>query len=288
MTKEEVLKMELSKLITAVAAYNEAVASNDAQRIASAKGDVDKALEDCNKQIMLNVFADCKKAENPVLAAIKTYSYNIMGVKIDKDTNLMEMTSDKSRQIDLLKFFRWCNMSHLWEYKVAKMNQLMCLRVCKELGMTPEEISRVKGLYYLKEAAKAEEMGAVPTSNSQIVKLLQMTIDAILFIDDGKGHNKIRAISRDASYLAMVYAKRSNKNKHCVTVARDNFMTTLIMDVMNRIVTNGVYGVDGYKPVKADKPTKTTAAEPDPETEKPESETNGAENSEPKTNGAEA
>ena len=229
-----------------------------------------KAAEaDYAEESQNEMFAICKASGAPVLEGAKRHSYPVLGhraIKEDGFTVGFELVEDKEKQIDLVKLCKFCDLPVLWKYKVEKMGELLALRCARELGMTTQEIKEISKTYRLDKLAKAEEMGATPTSNNQIVKLLQSVIDAILYEDDGNGKNRYKVNSHDVAYLLACYTKRGRKVLY-VTVAKASFLHNLVVDVMHRVVCNKRYGLD-YQKIKdapsaeVSEPKKVVADEP--------------------------
>ena len=252
--------------------YNAALKENNFTKMTAAETALKKSEQDYIEQKQNEIFSECKKTGNPVLEAAKIYKFNYVSHKVERIDGRItgfSLVEDKTRQLDLVKLCKYCEISHLWEYKVEKMNSLLCMRAAKELGMSDSEVKQIDGLFYMQEYARKEEMGAVPTSNSQLVKLLQLVLDAILFEEGDKaGMNKWRCNAHDIAYLLMCYTKRG-KQELTVTVAKNNVVIGLVMDVLHRIVTNSVYGID-YRMVKGASKVSTPETKPAKEPAKKE------------------
>lgn len=193
---------------------------------------------------MRETFSWCKKQEEPILAAVKRYDYPVLAHRLIREEGIvtgMELVEDRTKQIDLVKLCKVLGMSHLWEYKVERFGNLLCMRAAKELGWSDAQIKQIERLYYCNDLSKQEDMGTIPTSNNQIVKLLQQVIDAVLPMDEVTGKSKYRCNSHDVAYLLMAYTKRNGKKKLTIEVAKNSFVHRLVMDVMHRIVTGSVY-----------------------------------------------
>ena len=205
-------------------------------------------------QQMREAFDWCKKQDDPILAAVTKYSYPVLAHRLNREEGIvtgMELVEDRTKQIDLVKLCKALSLNHLWEYKVERLGNLLCMRAAKELGWNDDQIRQIERLYYCNALSHKEEMGAVPTSNNQIVKLLQMVLDAVLPMDAKTGKAKYRCNSHDVAYLLMAYTKRNGKKKLTIEVAKNAFVHRLVMDVMHRIVTGATYDLK-YQMVKQD------------------------------------
>lgn len=259
----QILMEKEAAIVEAIAACNKALAENDAAKLKNCENNLKEAESAYTKAKMDITFDECKGAENPMIAAVTKHSIEVIGHKVVTEDGAVigyERVDDKIKQIDLVKFCKWIEAPTLWQYKVEKLGFLLCLRVAKDIGLTAAEVAKISDSYWLDEKAKELEMGGTPTSNTQVCKLLQTVIDAILFVDDGKGGNKFKCNSHDVAYMDKVYSRRS-KQILTVRVAKTSFVHAIVADVLHRIVTGKKYGVDGFR-VKKDAESKPAEAKP--------------------------
>lgn len=238
----ESLRKDIEVRITA---YNEQIIKKgDFAAMNRIEGEIRDAEAAYAEQQMREVFDWCKHQPEPILAAVERYDYPILAHRLNREDGVvteMVLVEDRTKQIDLVKLCKALSIAHLWEYKVERFGNLLCMRAAKELGMSDAEIKKIDRLYYCNALSKKEDMGTVPTSNNQIVKLLQQVIDAVLPLDAETGKSKYRCNSHDVAYLLMAYTKRNGKKKLTIEVAKNSFVHRLVMDVMHRIVTGAVY-----------------------------------------------
>ncbi len=226
-------------------AYNGLIAKKaDFVKMNQLEGEIREAEVAYAEQQMREVFDDCKKQPEPILAAVERYDYPVLSHRLNREEGVvteMVLVEDRTKQIDLVKLCKSLGISHVWEYKVEKFGNLLCMRAAKELGWSDAQIKQIERLYYCNALSRKEDMGTVPTSNNQIVKLLQQVIDAVLPLDPETGKSKYRCNSHDVAYLLMAYTKRNGKKKLTIEVAKNSFVHRLVMDVMHRIVTGATY-----------------------------------------------
>lgn len=258
--------------------YNLALVKNDNAKMTAVEASLKDIEAEYAKQAMNEAFAECKRAEDPVIAAIKMYTFETLGHTISRKDGVIEgiNLTMKDKQIELPKLFKFLGKSHLWEYDLEKLGCLLCMRTAKELGIPDKEVRRIDRMYYQSEFARKSELGAMPTSNNQITKLLQSVIDQIL---PGKNY---KALVVDSKYLLMCYTRRG-RSKLSVSVAKLSFVHTLFMDILHRIVCGLKYDVE-YKMVsKKDSAAVTEESEKvetpaqEPVTEEVESESESEE-----------
>lgn len=208
------------------------------------------------------VISECEMAPEPILAAVERYEYHILSHRINRTNGVvtnMELVEDRTKRIDLVKLCKVIGIPHLWEYKVEEFGNMLCMRSAKDLGWSDEEIEKISCLYYRNALCQKQEVGAIPTSNTQIIKMLQSIIDLILPVDHETGKSKYRCNSHDVAYLSKVYTRRSNKKKCTVTVAKNSYVHQLIMDVMHRIVKGIRWGLE-YQMLKEEPASVAKAA----------------------------
>lgn len=278
---KKIIREDYDEIEKAINEYNEALKENDltkANKAAQKVKDAEAAYADAK---CMEVFAELAKAENPVKAAIAKHSYEIVSHKTKHEENqpaFFEITKDKVRQIDLVRFFEYIKESTMWKYSVERFNQLLALRAANELKMTKEQIKKICDSFYMNSLSRQIDMGKTPDSNTAICKQLQQVFDEILYEDNGNGKNIYRVNSHDVAYLLMCYTKRSNKKLLTVSVAKNVYMHRLVLDIMHRVVTGKTYDLE-YRMISKDNDKSATETKPVTE-EKSETETVKAEVSE--------
>lgn len=237
-----------------VEAYEKALAENDFTAISQAEALLKEAEKDYQAQKTILVFAELRDTENPIQSAIERLDFQVVRHKVEKDSDtgrIIGVNEDtKTVQIDLVKFCKFCKLPTDWKFAVQKFTKLLVLRAAIELKLTKAQIKVIDDSFAMDKLADKVELGETPTSNTQICKQLQAVVDRILFIDDGKGKNKIKVNNHDVSYLLMCFSKRGRSSLRVQTI-NPSANIHLIMDIMHRILTGKVYDVD-YKMKKAE------------------------------------
>ena len=275
------IKKTLSELkadaLAKIEEYNDALKKNDFAVMTRAEGELKEVEASYAEAKSVEVFAELKEKENPVREAIATHSYFVIGHKTIKEDGVVkgfELYDDKVRQIDLVKFCKFCKLDTMWANAVERFNQLLTLRAANELKMTKAQIKKICDSYYMSDLARKVEMGETPDSKTAICKQLQQVLDGILFEDNGKGKNVYRVNNHDVAYLLMCYSKRGKKVL-TVAVAKSAYVHRLVMDVAHRIVTGKTYDLE-YKMVAektTDKKAETAKTEPKPKKAKADATT---------------
>lgn len=231
--------------------YNEALSENDAAKAAQIERDLKEAESDYAEAKRVEVFCELKAKENPVKAAIEMRKFPIVSHKTIREDGIVkgfEIDFDKVREIDLVKFCEFCKLPTMWKYKVERLNKLLAIRMAKDLKMSEAEIKKLKEKFYMSSQAQKLKLGATPESNNQVCKLIQEILDEILYEDNGKGKNTYKVNPHDAVYLDACYSGRDRKEL-TVKLAKTSFVHKLLLDVMHRVVTGKVYGLN-YREMK--------------------------------------
>lgn len=269
---QKILNERHADVVEKINEYNAALKANDLTKATRAEHDLKEAEGDYASVKRVEVFNRLSKLENPIKAAIETYSYFIVSHQVIREDGVVKgfkLIDNKVCQIDLVKFCEHCNLPTKWQYLVEKFNQLLALRTARELKMTTAQIKKICDSFYMSACAREVDMGGTPDSNTAIAKLLQTVVDGILFEDDGKGKNKYRVNSHDVAYLLMCYTKRGKKVLS-VAVAKNSYVHRLVFDVMYRIVTGKVYDLE-YKMVSSPDKAATTQTKAEAEKKSDES-----------------
>ena len=107
--------------------------------------------------------------------------------------------------------------------------------LARDLGLDPQ---KVNDSYAMSEIARQFEMGKNPTSKTNLLKTLQMVVNAMI----GDGY---KATSHDVNFLLSVYSKK-NRKALTVSCANHRNFRGYVMEVCHRIVTGKSYELE-YK-----------------------------------------
>lgn len=220
-------------------AYNDAFQEGkltDATRIDE---DIATLVGDYSHLARTLCFNDCAATGDPLKAAIVQLRYETIAskdVKTEDGAIPVRTIETIERPIDLLKLNAHCGKTGadpMWPHIAQKMNFLLTVKTCDDLGVDPKAIS---DSYEMSAIARAIDMGKTPTSKTNMLKTLQTVVTAML----GDGY---KATSHDVNYLLKVYAKKSRKALHVVCANKKSFVA-ILADVCHHIVTGNSYGVE--------------------------------------------
>jgi hypothetical protein len=243
--------IDLKKMVSdgnSMIARNEAITADFLAKLDELNGEYAKAVE-------AETYKTIGATDNPILEAVKAYSFKIQRATVIKDPKTKQIAefriTERDKQIDLLKFCKANEIDAEWNVYISILNQALCMRVAEEIGMTKSEINEIAQSYYMKKAAQKIAEGKPAISNNELCKRLQNLINDIFASDEFKCNN------HDVKYLILTYA-RKGKKALSVAVSRDGQLCMLIADVLHRIATDGKYSVD-YKRIesKPEKPKKS-------------------------------
>jgi len=269
MTTLEKLNDLNAKLEADVAAYNAALAKSDVEAMNAAATDAKSHASEYALQSMTQFFetvSDKEDYNGTILRAITQLTYPTKGYKINKEDEKITgmVIVDRTATVDIRKLCKHNGFDKFWINYLEKFNLLLTLRAATELmgvdkGATKEQeqefaavLKSINDSYYMKEKAKELAMGKTPTSNNSICKQLQMVIDKILFVASEKDPavNTYKANNHDVAYLLMCYTKKG-KGALKVVAAKHTYVERLIVEIIHRILTGKVYGLD-YQMKKKD------------------------------------
>ena len=237
-----------------VTAYNEALRKEDFRAREEAENNLKSELKRYAKQKGDIVVTTLAREKNPVLAAVKTLTYPILKSKKVREDGVetgVELVEDVVR-VDLVKVCEAAGLPTAWQYKVEYLGLVMSMRIAKDVN-NPAIAKAMKTDYRMKDLARKLAEGETPTSNTQVVKLVQGIVDEIL-----PGSGKVN--NHDIAYLQNVMGKAGKVPKD-VIVSNGRKTHEYFLDMLNAIVTGSGYTVSYKKDTKAADASKPEKAE---------------------------
>lgn len=226
-----------------VQAYNEALRNREYRNREDAETNLNAELKRYRKQKADDVIAMLAKDENPILAAVQTLEYPVLKAKKVREDGVetgIELVESNVR-VDLVKVCEAAGLPTAWQYKVEYLGLVMAIRIAKDLN-NPTIARAMKTDYRMKDLARRLANGETPTSNTQVVKLVQDIKDEIL-----PGSGKVS--NHDIKYLENVMS-RAGREAKTVQLGGTKQMHGFFLDVLNAIITESGYGVS-YKKERA-------------------------------------
>lgn len=237
-------------LETCVNAYNAAV--NDENTKAADLEKLDNETSELEKEYARAAFhaaaLELLDSDAPMLAAVTALNFEILKHKDAEDENGIKsrklVTAERPLDfVSLESFFaergKKFGAESAWVYKVAAFNRLLCMRTAESIGA---DVKTVAEKFATPTQARDINLGKTPTSNTQLLKQLQIIIDSMLYVEGEKG-NIYKANSHDVGYLLSLYAKKG-RGVLSVAAARPKYLEKLIAEILHRIVTEKSYNIE--------------------------------------------
>lgn len=194
-------------------------------------------------------FAELLASEDPMLEAVKRLRYISIRTKTRKegDEKIPVMyIEDTEKAINLLRLHKAAKdagkpgigKNENWYPMIEKLNFLLTAQACVDLRIDPR---RVNDSFAMSKIARELDMGATPTSNTQLLVLIQSVVTAML----GDGY---KVTSHDVRFLKKIYTKKSRKAL-TIVCANHKLLTSYIAEICNRIVTDNPYDAE-FRTVK--------------------------------------
>lgn len=227
----------------AVAGLNTAITTDVHSDIAVKKSEANDAISRYNETRQNVLYSLIMATENPMLTALTIGYVDVLklSMKREKDSDIEWAEANMSRDvIDLIAIENMhgkFSKNGQWRYWVEKFTFNMAARASADVGYSSDKFAKA---YRISDVARSCDIGATPTSTTQMVKQLQLIADAIIFKDNGQGKNAYKVINADVNYILYVMCKRG-KTDLSISMPRTATMIKLITEVMHRIVTDGAY-----------------------------------------------
>lgn len=241
MTMSEVKAKARADAEALVAEINQAIKDGDTAKVRALEEEIANAVDEHVAAAQKECFDMCLAAPDPMRAAVTALSFETIAVKDvrQKESKIvLKELVEVNKPIDLFKLHK-ASPSGIgadpknWVYYVEKMNFLLTAKACVDLGINPKVVN---DSYAMADISRDLDMGKTPTSNSQLLKVLQMVVVAMLGED-------AKAISHDVAFLNLTYAKKSRAALTVGCANHRNFCR-LIAEVCHRIVTGKAYAVE--------------------------------------------
>lgn len=257
MAKRTLVTIE-TEIVENIQKFNEAIGNKDMEAMSEANKKQDELEKEYASLAEITCYSNLKAQDNPMLAAIKTYGYDVIKhrdvknkvtVVVDGEEKVIEViTREKAvseKQIDLVKFDNYANktvsVNQTWKYEMQTVNQLFCIRTAQDMGIPFEPAS-----YFMDKMARRIADGETPTSDTKMLEALQNLVDMIIYEKQtDKDKNVYRVNSRDVTAILKQYTK-SGKGRLGIAVAKHNYFARLIGKMLYRIITGEKYTLE-YK-----------------------------------------
>ena len=239
MTKEELRKNaeELCKV------YNDLVQSGSFEESMKVDEEMEQVVNEYTSLARKECFEAIKATENPMIEAVKLLTFQTIRARDTKQGEEkvpVRVIEDIDRPIDLLKLHKETDggigADKNWAYKVEKLNFLLTAQKAKDLGINPKEVN---DSFAMTDIAKQIDMGKTPTSKTNILKTLNVVIQAMI-------GEEYKAVSHDVNVLMSIFS-RKNRAALTVSCANHKYMRQYCAEICHRIVMDESYKIDFRK-----------------------------------------
>lgn len=152
----------------------------------------EKLKGDYNEASKLNAYAECLKAEKPMLTFVKTYEYVVVSVGIDKKTDTLTLKTEANDGKKLTEVF------DLWDF--VETCEGMNKQITAALNWKSKAADARKTLIenvqkYIEDGTEKDVAG--------LKNALQVMFDSIVMVPGNSGNNAIIATSKQARTIYM-------------------------------------------------------------------------------------
>lgn len=246
-------------------AYNDGAKKSELKVLKSAAND---ACSKYNLELSKATYRQWAKEGDPVKTAIRNLfvpGTKKLSFKTDDENYMTVHILDSQFECNLPQMQATLGTGVFNDPKWFAKAEKLAFIVSNHLNQTMNNSPLFK--YEVSQAAKDFEFDGIdPLSEEGVGIALQSVIDAILFIEDpeNSGENLIKARMREdesgkysPEWNVIYHSMTARDGVNSLKVANTGMFTTLVMEAMNRILTNGTvkFEITGnYEMPKADEP----------------------------------
>lgn len=238
-TKEELRKNaeELCKM------YNDFVQNGNFEESMKVNDEMEQVVNEYTSIARKECFDAIKATENPMITAVKQLTFQTIRIRDTKQGDEkvpVRVIEDIDRPIDMLKLHKetegGIGAEKDWAYKIEKLNFLLTAQKAKDLGINPKEVN---DSFAMTDIARQIDMGKSPTSKTNILKTLNVVIQAMI-------GEEYKAVSHDVNFLMSIFS-RKNRAALTVTCANHKYMRQYCAEICHRIVMGETYKIEYRK-----------------------------------------
>lgn len=165
------------------------------------KVEAEKVKNEHNKVSKMDAYAECLKAENPMLAFAKMYTYNVVSIGNDKKTDTLSVKTENPSGAKLTEVF------NLWDF--VETCESMNKQVTAALDWKSKAAKTQKTLIenvqkYIEDGTEKDVAG--------LKAALQEMFNSIVMVAGESGNNAVIATSKQARLIYMTCGRMNAKN----------------------------------------------------------------------------
>ena len=250
MTIEEIMtKMEEFRVSAEenVRKYNENAQEGNLKEANKAMEDIKDNIKDYTGLAQQKCFIECCAVDNPLaimLEAVRRLKFETIAVKLTKPEEgsaiSVEIASivPTEKPIDLVKLNKYheggIGVDAKWPYMVEKLGCLLAARQGMKLGI--KDLKTINDSYFMSTVAKELDMGKTPTSNTQLLNVLQSVISAMV-------GTEYKASSHDVEFLKAVFTKKDSKRALVVACSKNKALVSYMAEICHKLLLKKAYGL---------------------------------------------
>lgn len=235
-----------------IAEFERAIANNETEKYEGFNSDLKDIEVEFRAQRQAEIFDDCAKTENPMMALTEIHSFETISHKVIKEENVVtgvEAFYDKKVALNAIKFCKKRDLSLVWANKCEKLAYLLCEDLGTKLNVPDEEMALMRAKYkFSLKGSKGQKMskGAI-ASDTQFIKTLQDIVNSLLYVKcvdtDGNECNRIRIIKADVEYVKRFFTKGGNAAELSIKTIDAKGVAEAVFAAMHRILAKKSYSV---------------------------------------------
>lgn len=239
-------KITRSSILNAVSDYNTDVLAGKYENLAAKKEKIDADVKEFNANQKTAFIIECKKSENPMIEAIKRFTFEVVkinNVQDDEDILPRLELTDAKRQFDLLDLDKKANWQYAIDNLVLKMTKNTAIKVdaiIKTEGGTVEKNKRLEFLdqaFAMKKEARKYELTGEVSNDDEFLETLQGIVDKMI------GENVAEVQLSDVCMIRGFFMSDVSASLK-VRCAASKKVRTYIGKMLHRILTSSSYELD--------------------------------------------
>lgn len=214
-----------------------AFSGNDRDAYATAKADLEKAVEQYNVMVQKALFEEFGESDKPFIAFANAFTYEGFRVKetVDRETKVATgiETAKVSRRLSLRDFIKTNGYDASILTDISKLLTLLTIRENNIMQLSHDDFAKKSPFFCKVVTAKSE--GKTPDSNTQICRAIQGILE--------KCGIECKVINPDMHFIQQCAFVHDARGKCRVKPVSEGKMQSIMVDVMNHFVAGTAYSV---------------------------------------------
>lgn len=244
MTMQEI-KQELE---TKATQYNAAALAEQYAKMSKLDKEMQDLVSDYAKKSKEAYLDEKAKSKTPLTDSIIAPQYKVLKIKdtTDNDSGIITRSVDETNKTiqlnDLSAKFNSSFRFKNWKAYIEQLNLRLCLYTANKLELPTSDRKEIEEKFRMVNGGRDIDLGATPTSNTQLLKQLRTVCNGIMGESDIEG----KITSHDVEYLKMVYTTKGRELRNIRTLNSAK-LADAIINIMNRVMTDASYSITYQK-----------------------------------------